>query len=71
MIGKPELTEDEKRTRIASTDRIMVALLSLSAVFGIIFCDGLGFIDIEKWGYGAIGAWVTMILMFYFRKAGK
>ena len=53
---------------LKSTDRIIIAILSLASIFAIIILDGMGIITIEKWGYGAIGAWATIILQFYFRK---
>jgi len=66
-----KLTEEEKRARAASADRILIACICLISIFVLIFLDGMGFINIEKWGYGALGAWITLIIQFYFRKAGK
>lgn len=49
-------------------------------VFGIptiVFCfvlvglDAGGVIDITKFGYAALGTWITLILQFYFRKSGQ
>ncbi len=70
-MGKRNLTLEERLKMIASTDRLIIAVISLVAIFAIIILDGMGIITIEKWGFGAIGAWVTIILQFFFRKAGS
>ena len=45
-----------------------IALYILSILFGIIIADGAGAINVEKWGYAFLGAMITVILQFYFRK---
>ena len=37
----------------------------------IIILDGAGIIDIGKWGYAAFFSIITLIIQFYFRKAGE
>jgi len=50
--------------------RLMIGLFSLGTCFGLFYLDAMGRIDITKFGYAGIAAWVTLILQFYFRKAG-
>lgn len=51
-------------------NRIIVGLLTILACFVLIGLDGREIIDLGKFGYAGIGAWVTLILQFYFRKSG-
>jgi hypothetical protein len=37
-------------------------------LFGVLIADSRGTINIEKWGYAAVGAWIALIINFYYRK---
>ena len=43
--------------------------LLFSAV--MIILDGAAVIDVGKWGYAAFFSIITLIIQFYFRKAGE
>jgi hypothetical protein len=38
--------------------------------FVLVGLDAGGVINIEKFGYAALGTWITLVLQFYFRKSG-
>jgi hypothetical protein len=50
-------------------ERILVGIVTLIFCFALIFADAEGYINIGKFGYTGIGAWVTLVLQFYFRKS--
>lgn len=54
-----------------SKQRFAMGMMWLSVTAAIIILDGLGIIDIGKWGYGGLLTLVTLIIQFYFRRASK
>ena len=51
--------------------RLILGSITLVFCFLLIAGDARGWLDISKMGYTVIGAWIMLILNFYFRKAGK
>ena len=49
-------------------ERILVGIVTLIFCFALIFADAEGYINISKFGYAGVGSWISMILVFYFRK---
>ena len=52
-------------------ERVAFGLPTLVFSFGLIYMDAADHIDIEKFGYAAIGGWIALLLNFYYRKAKK
>ena len=52
-------------------NRLIFGIPTLLFCFALILLDASGEVDISKFGYAGIGSWITIILQFYFRKAGK
>ena len=52
-------------------ERILIGIVTLIFCFALIFADAEGYINISKFGYAGVGAWITMVLQFYFRKQPK
>lgn len=48
--------------------KFRLAILVLVACFVLIGLDGSGVINIENFGYAAIGSLITLVLQYYFRK---
>lgn len=51
--------------------RLIFGGVTLIFCFLLIAGDARGWLDISKMGYTAIGAWIMLILNFYFRKKGS
>jgi len=51
--------------------RLIVGSITLIFCFLLIIYDALGVMDISKVGSTVIGAWIMLILTFYFRKKGE
>lgn len=50
--------------------RLILGSITLIFCFLLIAGDAAGMLDVGKVGYTAIGAWIMLILNFYFRKKG-
>lgn len=49
-------------------ERVVVGWSALFFCFVVIILDGLGVMNVSKFGYAAIGGWVSLIINFYYRK---
>ena len=52
-------------------ERIMFGLPTLIMAFVLILLDAFGIINIEKFGYAAVGGWIALLINFYYRKDKK
>jgi hypothetical protein len=50
--------------------RMVFGVPTILISFTLVGLDAGGVIDITKFGYAALGTWITLILQFYFRKSG-
>jgi len=51
--------------------RLIIGGFWLAFSASVIILDGLGVIDIGKWGYAAFFSLITLIIQFYFRKSSN
>jgi hypothetical protein len=58
-------------TEKPSKQRFILSMFWLSFIGALMIMDGMAFIDLSKWGYGALGSWATLIIQFYVRRASQ